>query len=180
MYEYEERFVFSMCYPTIANDETGKVNKRAVEELAEVIDHMSNNMSIKHKEIADTLIRDTMGRTSMLQLALTWIDFWAEKPLPSYYERNTEALKRCKELKGTKEFAELCETYSIGAGNRTPFTSALFMMVSEYLNAMHRTLMQTFTRTLFTFLDECSCDEVQRMVANVAGKDKYWCDLPFV
>lgn len=137
-------------------------------ELAHLIDEISNNYSFSWKEIGDTL----HGSKNMLGLAVAWITYWKDVPIPSYFERNTYALEACRRIWNNPDFRSMADPV-LRSDYGKQFAGLMEIRYasysSAYLKYMHRTLIQTFTKLVLYFLDQAE------EFAAVAEKERAEC-----
>lgn len=137
-------------------------------EMAEKISYVVNSFTISTKEIIRSIISSEVANRKMNEISYFWIRIIGslyENP-HSYDDRNKQAYKICnKLLKCESENLILRNTKDLDSrdvNNHMPESTNAAFQTALYLTREHRTLQQTFTGLVFSYLTE-TCPEFVRL-----------------
>lgn len=151
-----------------------------ITRFCNTISYVINSFSIQTKAILDAINSDDTAQNRMNQIAWYWIRSaaYAYKN-GNYDERNRISYEKCNRLCDSETGKEVIPLYT-NDFNESDFKYCSLndldgkrckeYLVSIYMVREHRTLQQTFTGLIFTYLTEQS-SEFRRMTAEI-GEDK--------
>lgn len=158
-------------------------NKEEMKDFASCIDVMANNFSFHRDELAKAILNDTVSAARFDVLTAVWIDYWSKQPEYAFDGRNESARRACMRLATNAEFQDLAAQFR-ETSEWKAFTALIELPFSKYgtsLRTMHKTLMQTFTGLILSYIEHSPRIEYVLLSAGEQERNgDRWYRLPLV
>lgn len=166
------------------DDERKILFKKDIDALADEAERMVNVISFDQKKAAEEAERGLLERTLMNTLMITWVKTFSD---PSYTPdgRNEQAVSMIRDIAEMEAFKDLANFFfgGIEYDENDPSHYEVGMYFAERGKRMHKTLMQSFTGFLFSWIKEHAKGDRWHANINDAMSEKYgenWDVLAFI
>jgi len=177
MREIEEKVINTLSNPLITGEKNEKPDLILIKGLCSDMDNMVNCTCFRAKEIAQELCKNTKAKAIMCRISLLWIERLENFYQKGFYDdRNHASCKICSYIYKEQQYQQLYNLYSFKKPCHIDqlYQANLFQKADEfklnaeqiivlYMSWSHRTLVQTLTRLVFTFLLESGESDISEM-----------------
>lgn len=147
---------------------------------------MVNNFSFAPETMIPLILENEKADIFMLRTSILWIKFLSQlHDMRFYDERNQHSVLVCKEMSLSKEFDDLYsllikendlieKEYSHSDVKKFAEIGLYSpeILLTMYMSTDHRTLIQTFSKLIFMYLDTCSHQKVVDMILKLKNQNR--------